>query len=124
MTNLYGNISSEENSPPIFAKRFYNSAPLAIVGAFIQLIVCFLCFLTAFISLPPKSSLTCYITPLLIFIAFIFQFSTLAEASYGIHLNGRSSIVFETALVLQVIVIILTLLAAGRIHYINNIQYV
>ncbi len=51
-------------------------------------------------------------TPLLIFIAFIFQLSRIAEASYSIHLNGRSSIVFGTALVLQVIVIILTILAA------------
>ncbi len=96
----------------IYYKRFFTAAPLAIVGVFIQLIVCFLCFLTAFIYLPPKLSITCYMTPLLIFIAFIFQLNTIAEASYSIHLNGRSSIVFGTKLVLQVIVIILNTLAA------------
>lgn len=122
--NQYGDINYETNSPPIFFKRFYNAAPLSIVGVFIQLIVCFLCFLTAFIYLPPRPSLTCYIAPLLIFIAFIFQLSTIAEASYGIHLNGRSSVLFETALVLQIITLILTTIAAERIHKINNVQYV
>jgi len=124
MKNQYGDINYETNSPPIFSKRFYNAAPLSIVGVLLQLIVCFLCFLTAFIYLPPKPSLTCYITPFIIFIAFILQFSTLAEASYGIHLNGRSSILFETALVLEVIVVILTVLAGDRIHHIDNVQYV
>ncbi len=61
---------------------------------------------------------------MIIFIAFLLQVSTLAEASYGIYLNGRSSILFETALVLEVIVIILTVLAADGIHHIENVQYV
>jgi hypothetical protein len=99
----------------------YNAAPLAIVGAVLQLIVCILCFLTAFIYLPPNPSITCYICPFLIFIAFIFQLSTIAQASYGIYLNGSSSIVFETALVLEVVVIIFALLAADRVNQINNI---
>ena len=97
---------------------------MAIVSVGIQLIVCLLCFLTAFIYLPAKPSMICYVTPLLIFIAFIFQFSAIGEASYGIHLNGKSSIVFETALVLEVIVIGLTSLAADRIHHLNRILYV
>jgi hypothetical protein len=97
---------------------------LAIVGSFIQLIGCFLCFFTAFIYIPPKPSLTCYITPLVIFLAFLFQLGTIAEASRGIYLNGQSSVVFQTALVLQISVIILSIMAADRIHKITSIQYV
>lgn len=125
MKNQYNDINYESNSPPIFSKRFYNAAPLSIIGVFIQLIVCVLCFLTAFIYfLPPKPSITCYIIPLLIFLAFIFQLSTICEASYGIHLNGKSSIIFEAALVLEVVIIILTLIGADRIHEIVDVQYV
>jgi len=124
MRNQYVDINNETNSPPIFSKRFYNAAPLAIVGVFIELIVCVLCFLTAFIYLPPKPSITCYIIPLLIFIAFIFQFSTICEASYGIHLNGQNSIIFEASLVLEIIILIFTLIGADRIHETTNIQYV
>lgn len=122
--NQYTGANSGSNSPAVYAKRFYNAAPLAIVGVFIQLIVCFLCFLTAFIYLPPKPSLTGFICPILMFIAFIFQLSALAEAAYGINLNGRSSSVFEAVLVLQVIVILLTTIAADRIYVIKNNLYV
>ncbi|CAF0767315.1 unnamed protein product [Adineta steineri] len=122
--NQYGIRNYEANSPPIFIKRFYNAIPLSIVSVIIQLITCFFCFLTAFIYLPAKPSITCYITPFLIFIAFLFQFFTLTEASYGIHLNGRSSSLFEAALILQLIVIILTIIAADRIHNRCNFQYV
>jgi amino acid transporter len=122
--NQYGNINSESSSPPKFSTRLFNAGPLSIVGVFIQLIVCVLCFLTAFIYLPPKPSVTCYLTPFIIIVAFLFQFLTITEASYGIHLNGRSSSVFEAALFLQVIIIILTIIAADRIHEICDIQYV
>ncbi|CAF3484113.1 unnamed protein product [Rotaria sp. Silwood1] len=122
--NQYENINNETKSPPIFLKRFFNAAPLAIVGVFIQLVACFFCLFTAFIYIPPKPSITCYITPLLIFIAFLFQLTTIVEASHGIHLNGRSSIVFEAALVLQVIAITLTIMAADRIRKITNVQCV
>ncbi|CAF0920103.1 unnamed protein product [Rotaria sordida] len=122
--NQYETINNETNSPPTFFKQFFNAGPLAIVGVFIQLVACFFCVLTAFIYLPPKPSITCYITPLLIFIAFLFQFTTIVEASHGIHLNGQSSFVFEVALVLQVITIILTVMAADRIHKITNVQCV
>ncbi|CAF2546821.1 unnamed protein product [Rotaria sp. Silwood2] len=122
--NQYESINNETYSPPIFVKRFFNAAPLAIVGVFIQLVACFFCLFTAFISLPSKSSITCYITPLLIFIAFLFQLSTIVEASHGIHLNGRSSMVFEAALVLQVVAIVLAIMAADRIHIITNVQCV
>jgi hypothetical protein len=117
-------MNDEISLPPIFSKRFYNAAPLSIVGVFLQLVGCCLCFLTAFIYLPPKPSLMCYIAPFIMFFAFLLQISTLAEASYGIHLNGRSSILFETALVFEVIVIILTVVAADRIHEIGDVQYV
>ncbi|UJR29950.1 hypothetical protein I4U23_017497 [Adineta vaga] len=122
--NLYAEINSEANSPPIFSKRFYNAAPLAIVGVLLQLIICFLCFLTAFMYLPPKPSITCYITPLLTFIAFLFQFLTIIEASYGIHLNSRSSSIFEITLVIQLMIIMLTFHAADRIRQTSNVQYV
>ncbi|CAF3567161.1 unnamed protein product [Rotaria sordida] len=122
--NQYETINNVTNSPPTFFKQFFNAGPLAIVGVFIQLVACFFCVLTAFIYLPPKPSITCYITPLLIFIAFLFQFTTIVEASHGIHLNGQSSFVFEVALVLQVITIILTVMAADRIHKITNVQCV
>ncbi len=122
--NRYADMNDEISLPPIFSKRFYNAAPLSIVGVFLQLVGCCLCFLTAFIYLPPKPSLMCYIAPFIMFFAFLLQISTLAEASYGIHLNGRSSILFETALVFEVIVIILTVVAADRIHEIGDVQYV
>ena len=122
--NQYTSTNYGSITPPVYVKRFFNSAPLAIVGVIIQLIVCILCFLTAFIYLPPKPSMTCFIAPILIFIAFLFQLSTLAEASYAIYLNGRSATVFETALVFQVIVILLTTVAADRIYRIKNALYV
>ena len=122
--NRYGDTTDEVNLPPTFSKRLYNAAPLSIVGVFLQIVGCSLCFLTAFIYLPPKPSLMCYLAPFIMFFAFLLQFSTLAEASYGIHLNGRSSVVFETALVLEVIVIILIVVAADRIHEIGDVQYV
>ena len=117
-------MNSITSSPPILGKRLFNAGPLAIVGVFLQLNICYLCFLTAFIYLPPKPWLTCYLTPLLILIAFIFQFSTIAEASYGIYLNGRSSVVFETALVFQIFAFGLTVSAADRIHRLSQIEYV
>ena len=122
--NQYTSVSNGNNAPPVYAKRFYNAAPLAIVGIFIQLTVCFLCILTAFIYLPPKPALTCFIAPILMFIGFIFQISALAEAAYGINLNGRSSSVFEAALVLQVIVILLAGIAVDRIYVVKNSLYV
>ncbi|CAF1063499.1 unnamed protein product [Adineta ricciae] len=122
--NQYETSNSEMNSPPIFSGRLYNAAPLAIVAVFIQLIVCFLCFLTAFIYLPPKPSIMCYITPLLIFLAFIFQFVTITEASYGIHLNGPSSSIFESALVIQVVILVMTFYCADDIRQNCSVQYV
>jgi hypothetical protein len=117
-------MNDEINSPPIYSKRLYNAAPLAVVGVLIQLIVCFLCFFTAFIYLPPKPSLTCYITPLILFLAFLFQLGTIGEASRGIYLNGQSSSVFEATLVLQLIGIVLAMIAADQIRKITAIEYV
>lgn len=122
--NQYGDENNLNSSPPILARRLFNAGPLAIVGIFLQLNTCYLCFLTAFIYIPPKPWLTCYLTPLLIFIAFIFQLSTLGEASYGIYLNGQSSVVFETALVFQIIALGLAISAADRIHRLSKIEYV
>jgi hypothetical protein len=124
MKNQYGDINNDTNFPPVYSKRLSNAGPLALVGVIIQLVVGVLCFLTAFIYLPPKPSITCYITPLIIFIAFLFQLSTIGEAANGIYLNGRSSSVFEATLVLQLIVIVLTILAADRIQTQINDEYV
>ncbi|CAF3337793.1 unnamed protein product [Rotaria socialis] len=122
MKNRYENINNETEPPIIFSKRFYNVAPLSVVGVFIQLVVCFLFFFTAFRYLPLKPSITCYITPLLIFIAFLFQLSTLTEASRGIYLNGRSSVVFEVTLVLQVIAIVISIMVADQVKKTAGIE--
>ena len=123
--NQYGGETGVSNNGTlILSNRFYNAGPLAIVGVFLQMIIGVLCFLTAFVFLPPKPSLTCYLVPVLIFIAFLFQFFTLTEGSNGIYLNGRSARVFDATVVLLVVQMFLSLLAADRIHHLTKVQYV
>lgn len=123
--NQYGDEFNSSNSTnPIFSQRYFNAGPLSIISILVQIVGCFHCFVSSCQHLPCRWSITSYISPFLILIAFIFQFSTLIEASYGILLNGQSSRIFQGATVLLVATLTLTSIGADRIYHLASIEYV
>lgn len=111
-------------NPPTLPRRFSHSGPLAIVALIFQIISCLLCFSTSCCCQPAEPSIKCFSVPLFIFVAFLFQYCSLIEASYGILLTGVSAQLFQASLVILVVNVMITAIAVDRIFQTKNIQSV